>query len=248
MAYNSRINNRDALKQYCLRKLGAPVLKIDCADEQLEDRIDEAFQFYYDRNYDATESDWFAYKLTETDIRSGYIKLPNEYIDVLEVMPSSLFNWQMSNMIDQFYTSNFIGGGSVDQVSAFVSMKGISEFKMTFETTPRFRFNRHMHTLRIQQDLDLKYNAGDLITFKACKQIDPDEYPDMYNDVWLKKYVTALFKRQWGENLIKFNNVVLLGGVTTNGEQLYAQAEAEIAKLEDDLQNIYQDPVMPFMG
>ena len=65
-------------------------------------------------------------------------------------------------------------------------------------------------------------------------------FTDVNDDLFLKRYVTALFKKQWGANLSKFNGVAMLGGVTLNGQQIYSEALSDIEKLETELRTTYE--------
>lgn len=241
----AKIKSRQGLIDYCLRRLGAPVLKIDVAPEQIEDRVDEAIQTYIDQHYDATEFDWFAYKLTKEDIESRYIKIPEDIIDVSQILPASQTSWQVADAMWNIYNQNI---RNTDMINLYISLASISEYLNVFQTEPTFKFHRHMHQLRPAQDLDSTYKEGALFAIKGFKVIDPEVYNDVYNDKWLKQYTTALIKRQWGENLLKFNGVVMLGGVTTNADTMLSQAYAEIDKLEEELEVKYQSPINIFFG
>lgn len=241
----AKLKSRTDLINYCLRRLGAPVLKIDVAQEQIEDRVDEALQTFVDKHYDATEFDWFGYKLTQEDIDSRYIKIPEEIIDVAQVLPASQMNWQVSDAMWSIYNQNI---HQMDMINLYISLANISEYLNNFQCEPTFRFNRHMHQLRPAQDIASTYKEGELYAIKAFKVIDPDVYTDIYDDKWLKKYTTSLIKLQWAENLQKFNGVVLLGGVTTNADALFQQATSEIEQLEDELETVYQNPINIFFG
>lgn len=239
----AKLKSRQDLIDYCLRRLGAPVLKIDIAPDQIEDRVDEAMQVFIDKHFDATEFDWFAYKLTQDDIDTRYIKIPHDIIDVAQVMPVNQCSWQISDAIWSIYNQNI---KRVDMVNLYISLASISEYLNNFQCEPTFRFNRHMHQLRPAENMDVNYKEGQLYAIKGYKIVDPEVYTDVYDDKWLKKYTTAILKRQWAENLQKFNGVVLLGGVTTNAEALYSQALDDIEKLEEELETQYQEPINIF--
>jgi hypothetical protein len=112
------------------------------------------------------------------------------------------------------------------------------------------RFNRHMNRLHI----DLTWGdggdlaIGDYIIIEAYRMLDPDTYTDVYNDGYLKRYTTALIKRQWGINLKKFEGVLLPGGVTLNGQKIFDEAMDEITILKQEAQDTYQLPVDFFTG
>jgi hypothetical protein len=114
--------------------------------------------------------------------------------------------------------------------------------------TKPVRFNRHMNRLYIDMDWAGDVNVGDYIIVECYRILDPDTYRDVYNDRFLKQYTTALFKRQWGENLKKFAGVQLPGGVTINADKIYEDALDEINKIEAEMQSRFELPVDMFTG
>jgi len=119
---------------------------------------------------------------------------------------------------------------------------------MQLNGVPPVRFNRHMNRLYIDLDWGYRAVAGDYVMVDAYSAIDPETYTDIYNDMFLKKYTTALIKRQWGINLKKFEGIQLPGGVTMNGQQIYQEAIEEIKQLEDEMELKYEKPVDFFVG
>ena len=109
------------------------------------------------------------------------------------------------------------------------------------------RFNKLNHKLYL--DIDWKQIAADQYVIIDCFRIvNPNDAPKLYNDWWLKKYLTALIKKQWGQNMIKFNGVQLPGGVQLNGRQIYDDGVGEIEKLEEQLKKEYELPPMDLIG
>ena len=104
-------------------------------------------------------------------------------------------------------------------------------------------FNVNQDRIYISMDWDNDISVGDYIVFEVYRKINPSEYTQAYNDIWLKRYATSLIKKQWGENLIKFQGVTMLGGVTMNGEVIYNEAKEEIATLEEQGRLTYETPV-----
>ena len=96
------------------------------------------------------------------------------------------------------------------------------------------------------EDLDIK--AGDFIVYEYFRTVDPDTHTSIYNDLWLKEYTTALFKLQWGTNLIKFEGMQLPGGVILNGRQLYDDATGEIQDLRERIRLEFEMPTDFFLG
>ena len=89
-------------------------------------------------------------------------------------------------------------------------------------------------------DWENDLQVGEYLVIEAYRKLDPTEYTDIFNDIYLKRYVTALFKKQWGANLSKFNGVTMLGGVQLNGQQIYTEALADIEKLEQEIRSTYE--------
>tara|TARA_Y100000780_G_C13449539_1_gene326544 strand:- start:210 stop:596 length:387 start_codon:yes stop_codon:yes gene_type:complete len=111
------------------------------------------------------------------------------------------------------------------------------------------RFNQHQNRLYLDMDWANDVVADkDYIVIECWRKVDPTSYADIYNDIFLKRYTTALIKKQWGANLSKFNGVTMLGGVTMNGETLYSQADEELTKLEEQIQLAYELPPMHMVG
>jgi hypothetical protein len=105
------------------------------------------------------------------------------------------------------------------------------------------RFNRHQNRLHIDMDWEMDTAVGEFLIIECYRILDPNTYTDVYNDLYLKKYVTAQMKKQWGNNLKKFSGVQLPGGVTLNGQIIYDEAVQEIQMLEQEVESRYQEPV-----
>lgn len=241
------VTNRTEFIDYCLRRLGQPVININVAPEQVQDRIDEALEVYQEKHYDATEEQWIVYTLTQEDIDNKYITVPSDILSVIDILPTGLifggrdsgdmFNYQYQVMINQLSPWQ-----PFDRLDYFMKMTDLEETRQMLDADPRFKFVRHEQKVRIYKDtLDVGYP----IVMRVFRLVDPNF---VWNDLWLKAYATALIKRQWGENTSKFQNIQLLGGVTINGEKLYTDALQEIEKLEERLETTYMEPVGFIMG
>ena len=241
--------SRYELIEYCLRRLGKPVINIEVANEQLEDRLDEALEVFTEKHYDATEQDWVAYSVTQEDIDNGYITIPEDILVITELLP---FN-QIASSNDMFSYKYQININELspwqpfDQIDYFMKMTNLEQIKELTSTVPRFEFVRHGNKLKVFGDA-LNHGVGYTLGVQVYRAIDPDAYPKIYNDKWLKAYATALIKRQWGENTKKFGGVQLLGGVTINGEQIFQEALQDIERLETELQETYMEPIPFIMG
>jgi hypothetical protein len=143
--------------------------------------------------------------------------------------------------------NDFFNITSTSIVPYYLALRHIALFQELFSSTPGIRFNRKTDKIFIDGRWS-KYKVNDWIVFEAYQVANPDEYPEIWSDRWLLRYATALVKRQWGENLSKFQNIVILGGQTLNGQQIYSSAVDEITKLEDEMINSYSLPVTDFIS
>jgi hypothetical protein len=239
------VTTRQQLKDYCLRRLGAPVTEINVDDDQVEDRIDDAFQFYREYHYDAVEMVYLKHQFTTEDITNQYISVPDTVVGVSRILPFSnksdgtnIFSIRYQILLNDLYSlmsTNIIYYYQVKQELELIN-------QILVGTKP-VRFNRHMNRLYIDMDWTADAVPGDYIIVECYRILDPDTYRDVYNDMFLKRYCTALIKRQWGENLKKFNGVQLPGGVTINADQIYQDALVEITQIESEMQSRFELPV-----
>jgi len=239
------VTTRQGLKDYCLRRLGAPVIEINVDDDQVEDRIDDAFQFYREYHYDAVELVYLKHQFTTEDITNQYISVPDSVVGVSRILPFSnksdgtnIFSVRYQILLNDLYSlmsTNIIYYYQVKQELELINqvLVGIKPI----------RFNRHMNRLYMDMDWTADAVPGDFIIVECYRILDPETYRDVYNDMFLKRYCTALIKRQWGENLKKFNGVQLPGGVTINADQIYQDALTDITQIESEMQSRFELPV-----
>lgn len=243
------VTTREELKQYALRKLGKPVININVDDTQLEDRIDEALETYQEKHFDATEMDWVFYELTQNDIDNGFIPIPADIMTVISVMPfnelfaqGDIFGYQY-----QLAISTLSPWKPFNQIDYFMNIANYESISEMTSVNPSIQFTRHADRLKIFSNIS-RLNIGYKIGIQVQRIIDPESNNKIYNDKWLKEYVTALFKKQWGENMKKFSGVTMLGGVELNGQQLFDEANLEIESLIETLQETYMEPCGFIMG
>jgi len=245
-------NSRQTLIDYCLRSLGAPVIEINVDEDQIEDRIDEAVQFYQEYHSDAIIRMFRKHQITSDDITNGYIDLPDSFLFVNRIFP---FN-STSNGTDMFSIDYQI---HLNDIYDLQHAEGLVHYEMTKQYLSLIdrqvngmqqlsTFSRHQNRLYIEGNWTSKISEGDYIIVEGYETLDPDTYTDVYNDRFLKKYATALIKRQWGLNLIKFEGMQLPGGVTLNGRQIYDDAVQDIEKIEEEMQLTYEMPPDFFVG
>lgn len=245
------VTSRTTLIEYCLRKLGAPVLEINVDDDQISDRIDDALQFYQEYHFDSMIKVYHQYVVTATDIANQYITVPDYITFVQRILPvssmttsSSMFSVQYQFAMSDLYP--FTAKNSVSEYEMLMSK--LSLLDMSFGSAEGIRYNRKMDRLYVDIKWGDEIKAGEYLVIEAHRIVDPSTYPQVYNDMFLKKYATALIMKQWGQNIIKFEGMQLPGGVTMNGRQIFDTAVQEIQQLEADMENKYQEPVDFFVG
>lgn len=244
------IASRADLKEYILRRLGKPVIQINVADEQVEDRISDAFQIYGDYHFDASSKDYLKHKVTQQDKQNKYIPIPEQVIGVNRIFPiydvissENMFDVRYQMALNDFFDFSAVELSHYHHVRTHLST--IRE--MLHGMTP-IRFSRHMNRLYIDMNWDAGIGVGEYLIVECIKVLDADEFTEVYNDRWLKEYCTALTKMQWGQNLSKYQGIQLPGGNTLDGARLISEAQEEIRRLEDDLSLRYELPVDFYLG
>jgi|TARA_R100000479_G_scaffold167594_1_gene108103 hypothetical protein len=237
--------SRQSLKDFALRQLGAPVIDINVDDSQLEDRLDDALQFFYDFHTDGYEKVYLSHAVTAEDKTNGYLDISNindAVTQVVRIFPLSVNTTNIFDLRYQLALNDFYGlrsGGTMTQYT--ITQQHISLLQQLLDPEFQFDFTRSTMRLHIHTDWD-DINVGDFIVFEAYAIIDPETFTKVYNERHLKKYVTALFKKQWGQNLSKFTGIQLPGGVEFNGNEIYSDALQEIEKLEEQMRETYEEP------
>ena len=242
---------RTEFKNYCLRKLGSPVIQINVADEQLEDRIDDALEYYQDYHFDAVEDTYLAHEITQTDIDNKYITLNNNIIGIKQVIPLFQASNSSTNMFDiryQLFLNDVYDLQSQEMLTYQLTQDHLQMVNEMISGRVPIRFNRHMNKLHLDINWGTALTVGENIIIEGVRVIDPDTYTDVWNDRWLKRYATALIKRQWGENITKYEGMTLPGGVTFNGSAILDQAIQEITALEEEMSLNYELPVDIMVG
>lgn len=245
------ITSRDELKDYCLRKLGAPVIQINIDDDQLEDSIDDALQKYQDYHYDAQETHYWNHEITQEDINNRYLKVHPDIIGITRIFPLS-DTLTKSNMFDlryQLRLHELYDFTSTSYTNFSITMQHLRSLEMMFTGEIPIRFQRHTNRLYIDAHWgDSGVGLGTHVIAEGYKIIDPETYNDVYNDMWLKKYTTCLIKLQWSNNLKKFSNIPLPGGIVLNGKEMYEEAIQEKDQLESQLDRDFTIPPAFMMG
>jgi len=313
-------SSRQNLIDYCLRQLGHPVLEINLDDDQIEDRIDEAFQFYREYHFDAIELTYVSIPMAQSlmtisnvnaasftvgetitgatsgatssilsstatnklsttsttgtftvgetitgatsnttstvsafdlgNIDAKYITLNDSVVGVKSILPFSsrtrgidLFDIRYQILLNDLYSLQSTDIIYYSQVKTQLQM--INDLLVGIKP---LQFNKNMNRLYVSMDWKTDISVGEYMVVECYRILDPNSFTDVYNDMFLKEYATALLKRQWGINLKKFEGVQLPGGVTLNGQKIYDEAIEEIKQLRIDADLRYQLPVEFFTG
>ena len=267
-------STKATLKSYCLRALGSGVIDINVSDDQIDDRLDEALQYFAEYHYDGVERMYLKHKITSDDISrattdasevatdtadnsvtatwlegKGFIPVPEAVISVVSVFPFT--DSTTANMFDLRYQLR------LNDLYDF-SSTSIMEYQMTLQHLDflehilvgevPIRFSQHQQRLYLDMDWNNDIKVDEFIIIECYRKLDPATFTDIFNDMYLKRYATALIKRQWGANLSKFNGVSMLGGVTMNGETIYSQAQEELQRLEEQIQLAFELPINYMIG
>ena len=275
--------SRSDLINYCKRQLGAPVLEINVADEQIDDLVDDAIQIFHERHFDGVTKDYVKYKITQDDIdrgrgltdtevsgittttvtqnvglttefkfyeNSNYLPLPPDIIGVEKIFHFDGSATSTNNMFSvkyQLFLNDIYYWGSTELLSYAMVKTYLQDIEFLLTTQKQIRFNKRQD--RLYMDIDWgSMSVGDYIIIDCFRLLNPSEYPKVWNDSFLKPYATALIKKQWGQNLIKFQGVKLPGGVELNGREIYEDAEKDLEKIKENMSNTYELPPLDMIG
>jgi len=246
-------STRDELISYCKRQLGDPVIEVNVDEEQLEDRVDEALQYFQEFHSDATYKGYLKHLVTADDVTNEYIPIASSVHYISKLFPifsgsvaRNFFDIKYQMMLNdiadlQSYIGDLAYYEQMQQYLATLDMK--------LTGTPQVTFSRIRNRLHIYGDFaDNDIKAGDYLVAEVYYINDPSEFSNVWNNMWLKEYTTSLIKRQWGQNLIKFEGMQLPGGVTLNGRQLYEDAMQDIERLREVIRTEQELPPDFFVG
>ena len=278
-------STRQELIDYCKRQLGAPVLEINVADEQISDLVDDAVQYFQQRHFDGVSQVYLKYQITQEDIdrgrarggtnnaagittttgtativgtavtfsfeeNSNYLQVPPEVLGVNKIFKFDGSNTVTNNMFSvkyQLFLNDIYYWGSTEILTYAMTKRYLEDIDFALSTEKMIRFNQRSD--RLYLDIDwASMSVDDYIIIDCYRLIDPDTHTRVWNDSFLKRYLTALMKRQWGQNLIKFQGVKLPGGIELNGRQIYDDAEKELAIIREQMSNTYELPPYDMIG
>ena len=256
-----RPNTRQNLKDYALRKLGAPVIEINVDDAQIEDRLDDTLQYFAEYHFDGVEKRYYRHKITQANIdqwtadpmNGGYITTDGIDSSIISITKLFQFSNQTVNLFDvryQMALNDFYGirtgMGQMSQYS--VTKSHLSLIQQMLDPEKQIRFTRVTNKLYIDMNWGEDISANDYVLFEAYSILDPTVYTEIYNDRLLKEYITALLKRQWGANLSKFEGVQLPGGVSLRGAEIFSEANEEVQRIEERVLLEYELPIDFMVG
>ena len=275
--------SRTELVDYCKRQLGAPVLEINVADEQVDDLVDDALQYFHERHFDGVSQTFLKYKITQDDIDRGrgietgsnigittttvtktvgittqfsfeengnYLQVPPSVIGVTKIFRFDGSNTVTNNMFSvkyQLFLNDIYYWGSTEVLTYAMVKTYLEDLDFLLNTEKMIRFNQRSDRLYLDIDWG-SVSVGDYFVIDCYRLLDPNDYSRVWNDSFLKKYTTALLKRQWGQNLIKFQGVKLPGGIELNGRQIYDDAEKDLEIIREQMSNTYEFPPLDMIG
>ena len=245
------ITTRQGLIDYCLRRLGSPVTEINVDDEQISDRIDDAIEFFQEYHFDGVEKVFLKHEIKQVDINNEYLTVEDAVISVLRVLPIPNLNAFQTGFFNEEYQlrlndlENFQGSTMINWA---MSQTNFSLVEHLFGIQPTLLFNRKQNKVYLETDWEKKFDVGTILIIEAYRSLDPATYTEVYNDMFLKKYATALIKQQWGSNLKKFTGVTLPGGITLDGQTIFSEATEEITKIEEEMNMKFELPPDGIIG
>ena len=269
-------STKATLKSYCLRALGYGVIDINVSDDQADDRLDEALQYFAQYHYDGIEKMYLKHLITSDEVTrarsdasttatdtadssitatwkegKNFIPIPSSVVSVVQVFPftDTGGGGSMFDIRYQLRLNDLFDFSSTSVIQYEMTMQNLDFLEHILVGETPIRFNQHQNRLYIDMDWENDVTADvDYMIIECYRKLDPTTYTDIYDDIYLKRYTTALLKKQWGANLSKFNGVTMLGGVTMNGETLYTQALEEQNKLEEEIQLAFELPINYMVG
>ena len=259
-------NTKATLKDYCLRALGSPVIDVNVDEDQVDDRLDEALQYFSQYHYDGIERMYLKHEVTQAEIDraktnasatatdkvdnsitaawlegKNFIPIPDTVVSIVNVFPfTDKSNLNMFDIRYQLRLNDLYDFSSTSMIHYQMSMMHLDFLDHILVGEKPYRFNQHQNRLYIDMDWSNDVTAGEHILIECYRKLDPTTYTDIYDDIYLKRYATSLIKKQWGANLIKFNGVAMLGGVQLNGQQIYSEALSDLEKLEAEMRTTYE--------
>jgi len=284
---------RQQLIDYCLRKLGAPVLEINVDDDQIDDLVDDAIQLFNERHFDGVERMYLKYEITQGDIdrgigadvpgesainsktgvgivtttttstnipgygtttttfyeNSNFLQIPESVVGVNKIFKfdTSSISGSMFSIKYQLFLNDLYYFNSVELLQYSMTKTRLEDIDFLLTPEAQVRFNKRQDRLYLDIDWGAQ-KEGNFLVLDCHRALDPDTFTQVYNDYFVKLYLTALIKRQWGQNLIKFRGVKLPGGLELNGREIYDDAERDLERIKEKMMLEYELPPLDFIG
>ena len=276
--------SRQQLIDYCLRKLGAPVLEINLDDDQIDDSVDDAIQLFNERHFDGVERMFLKYKITQADLDRGrakgtdgvgivtttatstniagygtttsnwyetsnFLQVPDSVVGVEKIFKfdTSTISGGMFSIKYQLFLNDLYNFNSVELLQYAMVKSYLEDIDFLLSPEKQISFNKRQDRLYLDIDWGTE-NPDTYLVLDCYRALDPTSFTQVYNDIFLKQYLTALIKRQWGQNLSKFKGVKLPGGIEMNGGEILQSAESELDALRSRMTTEYELPPYDFIG
>lgn len=240
---------REEFIEWCLRKLGKPVARINVTSEQLDDRVDECLKLWKEYHYHAQTRVYVKHQLTSNNVSTGIIDMPSDIAHVVKVFSS---DWGVSSGIFslryQLHLNDLWDLSSTTLSNYVIAQQYMSTIANVLSPESDISFQYYTGQLKLRAGVTEKWKPGQWIIIEAYATIDPETYPGIWADRILLDYGAALIKRQWGENLKKYQGIQLPGGTLLNGQQIWNEANADVARYEEEFALKYQEPPLPIIA
>lgn len=263
------LTSKNDLAAYVKRRLGDPVIEINVSDDQVTDAIDYTIQKFQQFHYDGCERVYLKHLITQdvvdraklstnttsnagNDIWSegnGYIEIPDHILSV-----EGLFSFTdkgTANIFDiryQMRLNDLYDFTSTQFYHYYMIQQHLETIDFLLEGMKPIRYSAVQDRLYIDFDWGADALVGQYLVIKAFRALDPLTWNEIYNQLWVKDYATAKVKKQWGQNLTKYNGVQMPGGVTLNGEMIYNDAVEELKILDEQLRTTWELPPLDMIG
>lgn len=245
------VNTREKFRDNIRRRLGEPVIDLNMDDDQLEDRIDEALEYWNQFHDDGSERSFLSYELQQTDVDNRYITLPSTVKNVYRVLPVTSGSSITNNMFDlryQIRLNDIYDFSNTTFTYWYLMNRKLREIELYFSGEVGIRFNRFRHKIYLDTDWETKFTVGEYLVFEVIMYVDPEELTESWNSLMLQRYAAALVKKQWGTNLKKYSGVQIIGGVTFDGQTIFNEADQEVKDIEEEIRKTYETPPMMICG
>lgn len=249
-------STRQELVDYCLRRLGYPVIDINVDEDQLHDRVDDALQKYYNYHFDGVEEVYLAKRINQFDIDNKFLTVPDNIIGVTKILPlttsvvnsTSSSNFNMFDLNYQLRLNEFYDFTSSSYTYYVMARQHIELINLLLIGEKPIRFNKKINRVYVDLRWDSAVTVDNYLVLHCQQIVEAENHPKVYSDSWIKEYTTALFKEQWGMNVSKYSNYSLPGGIQINGERILAEAQAEKLRLEEQLRDTFEEPPVFLVG